>query len=142
MKFGRINLSRTNYTQLDRYIIFTDPPTERLQKIYQKYCQYKKFDSVMPLFESQFCDASADVFGYFDTRDELVAFSIVKRHDQFNAESIQFAWDYNDSKLRMGIRSLEHECAYYKNLSFKYLYLGVANEYKQQLDGFEFLGPL
>lgn len=141
MKFGRINLAKTNYKQMDRYIIFIDPPVERLQKIYQQYCQYKKFDSVMPLFASQLLDESSDVFGYYNN-DKLVAFSIVKRHDDKNAESVQFAWNYSDPKLRLGIQSLEHECAYYKEQGFDYLYLGNANEYKQQLNGFELLGPI
>lgn len=142
MKFGRIDLSKTNYVQLDQYIIFVDPPVDRLQQIYQQYCQYKQFDSVMPMFESQFREANSDVFGYYNNNNELVAFSIVKRHDRANAETLQFAWDYADSKLRLGIRSLEHECAYYKAQGFEYLYLGNANEYKQKMSGFEFLGPI
>ena len=43
--------------------------------------------------------------------------------------------------LVFGIKSLKHECALYKARGFKYLYLGGADEYKKQIDGFEILGP-
>lgn len=141
MKFGRINLSKTNYKLSSNAVLLANPPVDKLQKIYSNYCEYKKFESVMPMFTSQFLDINSDVFGYFDDHHELVAFSVVKKYDSTNAESVQFAWDYRNPKLRLGIVSLEHECAYYKEQGFEYLYLGVANEYKQQLNGFEFLGP-
>ena len=142
LKFGRIDLSKTNYPLLDNYIIFVEPPVEKLQQIYTDYCRYKQFESVMPIFESQFLDPLSDVFGYYDDDYELAAFSIVKRHDQYNVESLQFAWNYRNPKLRLGIHSLEHECALYKSQGYQYLYLGNANEYKQQLAGFEFLSPV
>jgi len=91
----------------------------------------------MPIFDSQFEDVKNDVFGYLDQTDTTVAFSIVRRHDDFNAESLQFAWNYHDPALRLGIRSLEHECAVYKSWGYRYLYLGEAAEYKSQLDGYE-----
>ena len=55
---------------------------------------------------------------------------------------MQFAWDYANPKLRLGIESLKNECAVYKARGFNYLYLGLADEYKSQLDGFELLGRL
>lgn len=117
--------------------MFISPPTGQLQSIYRDYCRYKQFDSVMPIFDSQFEDVKNDVFGYLDAEKRLVAFSMVKRHDAYNAESLQFAWDYTDASLRLGIRSLEHECAIYKHWGYKYLYLGEAAEYKSHLDGYE-----
>lgn len=142
MKYCRINLSKTNYQPLDKFIMFISPPVGQLQSIYRDYCRYKQFDSVMPIFDSQFDDVKNDVFGYLDQTDTIVAFSMVRRHDDFNAESLQFAWNYQDSALRLGIRSLEHECAVYKSWGYRYLYLGEAAEYKSQFDGYEILGRL
>ena len=95
----------------------------------------------MPLFPSEFVDANNDVLGYYD-HNELVAFSLMKRFDHSNVEAIQFAWTYHKPQSRLGIESLKNECAIYKNRGFKYLYLGGADEYKKQIDGFEILGPI
>ncbi len=145
MKFCRINLSKTNYTPL-KYayhmpMIERDASMDNLKEIYRKYCAYKQFDSVVPLFEGMILDKYTDVIGYYPN-DKLSAFSIVKRYDRENAEALQFAWDYKNPELRLGIESLKHECAYYKSQGYKYLYLGLADEYKSQIDGYEILGPL
>lgn len=144
MKYSRIDLSKTNYTLMPdincRYIIHEDLFPEMFE-IYRKYCEYKKFDSVMPLFDQNFRDIYTDIIGYYSNR-KLVAFSLIKKYDLSNAEAVQFAWDYADPKLRLGIESLKNECAIYKARGFKYLYLGLADEYKQQLNGFEILGKL
>ena len=142
MTYCRINLTETNYTTLEQFVIFQNPPIDQLQAIYKKYCEYKKFQSVMPIFDSQFTDIKNQVYGYYDNNKQLVAFSIVRQHDTINVESLQFAWDYQDPTLRLGIRSLENECAIYKKMGFKYLYLGEAAEYKSQFDGYEILGSL
>jgi hypothetical protein len=83
-----------------------------------------------------------DILGYYNPSGCLVAFSLIRQHDQHNAEAIQFAWDYQEPQLRLGIHSLENECARYKRLGYHHLYLGFADEYKQKFDGFELLGPL
>ena len=141
MIYARINLSATNYssTLLDWQYI-TDPDTDQLDTIYQKYCTYKKFPSVMPIFASEYTDPKNDIIGYFDN-GVLTAFSLLRRYDAHNVEAIQFAWTYTNPQLRLGILSLKHECALYKKLGYQYLYLGGADEYKSQIDGFEILGP-
>lgn len=93
----------------------------------------------MPLFDSIIFDQHTDIFGYC-INESIVAFSIVKRYDADNAESLQFAWDYQDPDARLGIKSIEHECAFYKELGYKYLYLGKVNDYKTQFDGYEQIG--
>jgi hypothetical protein len=118
-----------------------DSQMDILQNIYRKYCAYKKFTSVMPLFYGLIFDKNTDIIAYYP-EDTFCAFSIVKKYDIENAESLQFAWDYSNPDIKLGIASLEHECAYYKNQGFKYLYLGLADNYKSQLDGYEILGPL
>lgn len=144
MKYCRIDLSKTNYTRMSevncRYVVHQDLFPEMFE-IYRKYCEHKQFDSVMPLFEQQFRDISTEIVGYFSNR-KLVAFSLVKLYDKDNADALQFAWDYANPKLRLGIESLKNECAIYKARGYKYLYLGLADEYKHQLDGFEILGKL
>ena len=93
----------------------------------------------MPIFDSEYLDESNDVIGY-KHNNKLVAFSLIRRHDKDNIEAVQFAWDYVNPKLRLGIESLKNECAIYKARGFKYLYLGEAAEYKK-IDGYELLGP-
>jgi hypothetical protein len=82
-----------------------------------------------------------DVIGYYD-HDRLVAFSLIKRYNDHNALCDQFAWNYNNPKLRLGIETMKAECAIYKARGFQYLYLEQAHLYKSDMDGFEILGPL
>jgi arginyl-tRNA--protein-N-Asp/Glu arginylyltransferase len=142
MKYCRINLSKTHYRELDNYQLLATPDTTQLNAIYRQYCQYKQFDSVMPIFQNDYRGREMEVLGYHNTRNELVAFSLIRRHDLLNVEAVQFAWNYQEPGLRLGIRSLENECARYKRLGYQYLYLGFADEYKQQFQGFEMLGPV
>lgn len=145
MKFCRIDLSKTNYETFKFGHLLSsvekDDRMEQIQEIYRKYCTHKKFESVVPLFSGMIFDRYTDVIGYYPN-DKLSAFSIVKRYDRENAEALQFAWDYKNPELRLGIESLKHECSYYKSQGYKYLYLGLADEYKSQIDGYELLGPI
>lgn len=143
-QFGRINLSQTNYTESVKWKRIVDFSTEQiaqLDNIYRTYCIYKHFGSVMPMFHSRYTDPMTDVIGYYDN-DNLVAFSLIKRFDEYNAECAQFAWTYHNPKMRLGIETMKTECAIYKERGFKYLYLEQAHLYKQGLDGFEILGPM
>lgn len=142
-EFARINLSLTNYTESVKwcYLSKTDWSINRCQTVYRAYCQYKKFSSVMPLFVGQFRDAMTDIIGYFD-QGNMVAFSLIRKFDEHNALCEQFAWNYHNPSLRLGIETLKTECAIYKKHGFEYLYLDQAHVYKQDLDGFELLGPV
>lgn len=145
MKFCRIDLSKTNYETLSfGHLLLNvekDDRLEQLQEIYRKYCTHKEFESVVPLFAGMIFDKYVDVIAYYPN-DKLCAFSLVKRYDRENAEALQFAWDYRTPELRLGLESLKHECAFYKKQGYKYLYLGLADDYKSQIDGYEILGPL
>lgn len=141
MKYCRIDLAQTNYWPIDGYKYLYNFDINELNNIYQKYCGYKQFTSVMPIFDIQYTDEHTDVIGYYDN-NKLVAFSLVRTYDKDNAESLQFAWDYYNPKLRLGIESLKNECALYKARGFSYLYLGQADDYKSQLDGYQILGKL
>jgi hypothetical protein len=141
MNYARIDLSKTGYQQIENWRYLRTPDTEQLNKIYQQYCRYRKFKSVMPIFDSQYLDANTDLLGYYNAESSLIAFSMIRKYDAHNAECAQFAWDYANPKLRLGIETMKHECALYKSLGYHYLYLGGADEYKQEIDGFEILGP-
>lgn len=136
--YARINLEKTNYKKIESYQILLNPDPNQLREIYYKYCNHHKFNSVMPLFDIEF--EENNIIGYYDG-DVLVAFSMICEFDNENAEAYQFAWDYANPKLHLGIASLRNECAIYKEKGFKYLYIGGADEYKQKIDGFEIMSP-
>ena len=145
MLYARIDLEKTNYKLMPNssengYIIIRPPSinVDNLQRIYKEYCEYKKFKSVMPIFDSEFRDPNNNIFGYY-RNNRLIAFSLLRVYDSINVEAIQFAWDYKEPELNLGIETLKHECAFYKDAGFKYLYLGGADEYKKQIDGFEII---
>jgi hypothetical protein len=140
-QFARIDLSKTNYKQSVEWKYIQEPNIPALNKIYRDYCIYKHFASVMPIFDSRYTDPQTDVIGYYDA-GKLVAFSLIRRYDDHNALCDQFAWNYHRPRMRLGIKSLQTECAIYKDRGFKYLYLEQAHLYKQDMDGFEILGPL
>jgi hypothetical protein len=140
--YGRIRLADTSYeSTLTAWAWIREPNINQLNTIYKKYCTYRQFDSVMPIFDSEYTDARNDVIGYWD-QGVLVAFSIIRKFDNQNAQCMQFAWTYHRPRMRLGIASLKTECAIYRDLGFQYLYLDQAHEYKRQFEGFELLGPL
>jgi len=140
-QFARIDLSQTNYEPTVKWEYLRDPDIIKLNIIYRDYCKYKHFASVMPIFDIRYTDPMTDVIGYYDG-DKLVAFSLIRRYDQENALCDQFAWNYNNPRLRLGIETMKTECAIYKARGFKYLYLEQAHLYKSEIQGFEILGPL
>lgn len=140
-QFARIDLSKTHYEESVEWQYLRTPDIAVLNKIYRDYCIYKHFASVMPIFDSRYLDPMTDVIGYYD-RNKLVAFSLIRRFDDQNALCDQFAWNYHKPRMRLGILSLQTECAIYKARGFAYLYLEQAHLYKQDLAGFEILGPL
>lgn len=140
-QYARVDLSKNDDQVAVTWAYLKNPDISVLNDIYKTYCIYKHFASVMPIFDSQYTDPDTDVIGYYD-KDLLVAFSLIKRYDNENALCAQFAWNYRNPKLRLGIESLRTECAIYRERGFKYLYLDQAHLYKQGITGFELLGPL
>ena len=94
----------------------------------------------MPIFDSEYLAEDNDLISY-TFENKMVAFSLIKRYNDNNAEAVQFAWDYKNPELSLGIESLKHECALYKLRGFNYLYIGGADDYKSQIDGFEICPP-
>jgi len=140
-QFARIDLSKTNYESTVKWEYLHEPDIPKLNTIYRDYCKYKHFASVMPIFDSRYTDPMTDVIGYYD-QDRLVAFSLIRRYDKENALCDQFAWNYNNPLLRLGIETMKTECAIYKDRGYKFLYLEQAHLYKSEIQGFELLGPL
>ena len=138
--YARINLSKINYRMSKSAVPFNNPPVDQIQEIYDQYCKYKQFESVMPIFNEDLCAPHCDIIGYYSNK-ELVAFSHYYWYNSDNVEAIQFAWNYKNPKLFLGLKSLRHECAYYKAKGVKYIYVGYADEYKKQINGFEICPP-
>lgn len=135
--FGRIILEKTNYTTLSSAKMLVDPNYEELEHIYLQYCKYKKFKSFLPFFVESYQTNNRDIIGYYD-RDTLVAYSLLLKYPSRNSVMAeQFAWNYKNPKLRLGIKSLEHECETYRRLGYKYLYLGEHQDYKSSFLGYE-----
>ena len=140
-QFARIDLSKTNYEINVEWMYMAKPDISALNDIYKTYCTYKRFASVMPMFDSRYTDPMIDVLTYYDG-GKMVAFSLIRRYDEHNALCDQFAWTYHKPKLRLGIETMKAECAIYKERGFQYLYLEQAHLYKSDMAGFEILGPL
>jgi len=138
IKYCRINLSKTNYHQIDSFKLLVDFDLHSLREIFKKYCKHKKFISTEPMWDNEFLWDHNDVLGYYDNSN-LVAWTVITKYNDDDVYSVQFAWDYETPDLRLGIKSIENECAYYKSLGYKYYYLGEAHKYKHDFQGFEIL---
>ena len=103
----------------------------------------KEVKEVFRILDDRYKDPNIDVIGYYHNK-KLVAFSLMRHiyKDKKNIEAYQFAWDYENPELKLGLKSLENECALYKSKGYRYIYLGEANHYKTKFDGFEILGPV
>ena len=138
--YSRINLEKTNYQVSTAMATLLKVPTDELQKIYNDYCKYKEFSSVTPLHNAMMLNSDIEVIGYYE-EGELVAFSLMRIYNEHHIANIQFAWNYKNPNLFLGLKSLRHECAYYKAKGVKYIYIGYADEYKKQINGFEICPP-
>ena len=139
--YTRINLERTDYEVNVAMATILQPNINELRLIYYDYCKYKEFASVTPLHDAMMLNDDIEVIGYYE-QGNLVAFSLMRLYDQSHVENIQFAWNYSNPDTRLGIKSLEAECAYFKERGFKFLELGLDAPYKREFDGFEVMGPL
>lgn len=95
----------------------------------------------MPIFDRQLVSPNTELLGYYHN-GKMVAFTLLTILDsnKKHIESTQFAWDYENPELYLGLRSIENECARYKSQGFEYMYLGQVAEYKTKFDGYEQLG--
>lgn len=138
--YCRVDLSLSNYTELTNYKILSGEHYPDIVRIYERYCEHKEFGGVRPVLLEDITQPNTDLIGYYDS-DQLVAFSFILKYPSVNSViTDQFAWDYNNPRLKLGYKSLRSECARYKRLGYDYLYLGDYYAYKAELTGYE-LGP-
>lgn len=141
MQFGRIDLKNTTYKiTLDAQLL-KPIHIEEIIRVYKEYCLHKKFKSIMPLIPGRFLVPGTEVFGYYEQAN-LIAWSMYRIWDHENVVVDHHAWDYKNPKLRMGIRSLQNECALYRNRGYKFMYFESIELYMKKLQGFEILGKL
>lgn len=140
-QFGRIDLGKTYYVSDVDWCLLNPVPVNDVQRVYRDYCIHKHFQSVMPMLPGRLTASNTEIIGYRD-QDRLVAWSMYRVWDTENILSDHFAWDYRNPKLRLGIRSIENECAIYRDRGYRYMYFEAVEPYMLDLQGFEILGPL
>lgn len=141
MKFGRVDLANTTYTvTLEAHLL--DPvPIDEVNRVYKEYCLYKNFESVMPMVPGRFSVPGTEVFGYYQ-QGKLIAWSMYRIWDDKNIVVDHHAWDYSNPKSRLGLRSLQNECALYRARGFRFMYFESIEPYIANLQGFEILGTV
>lgn len=140
-QFARINLVKTTYQDIIPWKIMNPVPLDDVIRVYKEYCRHKNFQSVMPMVAGRFLVPGTEVIGYYDN-SQLIAWSMYRIWDNESIVTDHHAWNYKNPKLRLGIRSLENECAIYRNRGFKYMYIESIQNYMFKLEGLELLGPI
>ena len=140
-QFGRINLEKTHFVSDLAWRLLDPVPVAAVQQVYRDYCVHKHFQSVMPLVAGRLTAPGTEIIGYHEG-ERLVAWSMYRVWDQHNVLSDHFAWDYRSPRLRLGIRSIENECAIYRDRGFLWMYFESVEPYMLDLDGFEILGGM
>lgn len=140
-QFGRIDLAKTTYQQCCTCEFLNPVPVDDVLRVYREYCAHKHFQSVMPMLPGRLTDACTQLIGYRDNT-QLVAWSMYRIWDDKNVLSDHFAWNYQNPKLRLGIRSLENECAIYRDTGYRFMYFESILPYMLDMQGFQVLGPL
>jgi hypothetical protein len=141
MEFGRIDLDKTTYNITLNAHLLNPVAIKEINRVYAEYCLYKKFKSVIPMIAGRFAIPNTETFGYFE-QDQLIAWSMYRIWDDKNIVADHHAWNYRNPQLRMGIRSLQNECAIYRNRGYQYMYFESIEPYMYNLQGFEILGSL
>ena len=140
-QFGRIDLAKTTYVGEVDWMFLNPVPVLDVQRVYKDYCAHKHFQSVMPMISGRLTAPNTEIIGYHD-QGRLVAWSMYRVWDNENILSDHFAWDYRNPKLRLGIRSIENECAIYRDRGYRWMYFEAVEPYMLDLQGFEILGPI
>jgi hypothetical protein len=140
-QFGRINLAQTQHVNELDWQYLDPPPIHDLQRVYRDYCLHKHFHSVMPMIAGRLSVPGTEIIGYRQNT-RLIAWSMYRIWDEHNVLSDHFAWDYRDPRLRLGMRSIENECAIYRDRGFRWMYFESVEPYMLDLDAFEIMGAL
>ena len=140
-EFGRIDLQSTNYTQELAAELLDPVPINDVLRVYRDYCLHKHFRSVMPMIAGRLTAPGTEIWGYQD-HGRLVAWSMYRIWDDDNILSDHFAWDYRNARLRLGVRSIETECAIYRSRGYRWMYFESVEPYMLDLQGFEIMGAM
>lgn len=139
-QFGRIDLTTTLHMPSLEWQTLDPVPIDDVLRVYRDYCTHKHFQSVMPMLPGRLQADQTEIIGYRD-QGRLVAWSMYRIWDDHNILSDHHAWDYRNPRLRLGIRSLENECAIYRDRGYRFMYFESVEPYMLDLEGFEILGP-
>ena len=141
-KIRRVYKRCSGVTQ--KFELLTDSNIEELQKVYDRYMEYKGFsDDLGSLkLEEEIDKDNKAVFKYYD-EGTLRAFTLVRLYSGGHSMSgLQFCWDYHNPKLALGKYSLYKEIEHSTDNGFGYLYMMPGYEktclYKSDFPGFEF----
>lgn len=140
-QFGRIDLLKTHYVADIDCKILNPVPIPDVQRVYREYCAHKHFQSVMPMIDGRLTSQGTEIIGYYN-HNRLIAWSMYRIWDKESILSDHFAWNYQEPRLRLGIKSIENECALFRDRGFRYMYFESVEPYMLDLQGFEILGPL
>ena len=55
---------------------------------------------------------------------------------------MQFAWDYENPKLKLGFKSLRNEIAVYRDPGYKTMTIDEDMKYKSEVQGYKLFGPM
>lgn len=139
MKFGRIDLTKTTYSVTLDAQLLNPVPIDDIDRVYKAYCLHKKFKSIMPMIPGRFSVPGTEVFGYYK-QDRLIAWSMYRIWDNRSVVIDHHAWDYSNPSLRLGLKSLQNECAIYRNRGYQFMYFESFEPYMFKLQEFEILG--
>lgn len=141
MKYGRIDLTKTTYDIVLDAQLLNPVPFDDVNRVYKIYCLHKNFKSVIPMVPGRFTIPNTEVYGYYN-QDKLIAWSMYRIWDKENIVIDHHAWDYENPELRIGLRSLQNECAIYRNQGYQFMYFESVELYMLSLQGFEILGSI
>jgi hypothetical protein len=141
-QFGRIFLPSTGYAQQVNGVVLDPVPVKEVLRVYREYCLHRHFQSVIPMVPGRLTASDTEVIGYHDAAGKLIAWSMYRIWDSESILSDHFAWDYRDPRLRLGIRSIENECAIYRDRGYRWMYFESVEPYMLDLEGFEIMGPM
>jgi hypothetical protein len=140
-QFGRIRLADVSYSRNLACEILDPVPVTDVLRVYRDYCVHKHFQSVMPMLPGRLTAPDTEIIGYQD-QGRLVAWSMYRIWDAENILCDHHAWDYRNPRLRLGARSLDNECAIYRDRGYRWMYFESVEPYMLDLEGFEILGPI
>ena len=95
---------------------------------------------MQPIYPGEFADPRCQ-FVTYKHQDKLVAWTMIRKLDTIAVDNMQFCWDYENPKLKLGYKSIRTECAIYRDLGYKQMLVDTEMHYKTELQGYKLFGP-